>query len=214
MTAVCYDGDTIAADRLSRITTKDGTKVVKSMEQEKISIDYKTTMFDGEHVCAVGRAGHLKVSLELLRLLRDSKDLYTELDSIPARLKSVLDDEVARSAALLVMTQHHVYRMRVDKHGKCRCEKFDRSKKLAIGSGCATAVFLMEHAGLNAVDAVAAMELAHDCCGGGVTYTTRLVANFPEPLRIREHTDKKTVTQRMLTALLKASAVRLSTQCA
>lgn len=214
MTAVCYDGDTIAADRMSRITTKDGTKAIKSMEQEKISIDYLTTMFDGERVRAVGRAGHLKVSLELLRLLRDSNDLYNELDSIPARLKSVLNDDVARSAALLVMTTGHVYRMRIDKHGKCRCEKYDRSKKLAIGSGCATALFLMEHTGLNAVDAVAAMELAHDCCGGGVTYTSRLIADFPEPLRIREHTDKKTVAQRLLKALLKASTVRLSTSYA
>lgn len=209
MTAVCYDGDVIAADRMSRVTAKDGSKQVKSLVQEKISIDYGKAIFDGERVRAAGRAGNLKVSLELLRLLRDTPDLYQEIDKVPELLEAVLHDK-ARSASLLVLTTHHSYIIRLDKLGRCRTEKHPRSKKLAIGSGRAIALFLMEHTGLNAVDAVAAMELAHDCCGGGVTYTSRLIADFDQPLRIREHTDKSTVTQRMLKAVVSASSSKLA----
>lgn len=209
MTAVCYDGEMIAADRMSRVTTKEGTKQVKSLEQEKISIDYNTAIFDGDPIRAVGRAGVLKVSMAMLRLLRDSTDLYQQIDQIPEKLIASIGGTYG-GASLLVLTLKHSYILKVDKRGKCRVDKYDRSKKLAIGSGRNIAMFLMEHTGLNAVDAVAAMELAHDCCGGGVTYTSRLIAGFDEPLRIREHTDKSTVTQRMLKAVVSASSTRLA----
>ncbi|WJJ55189.1 hypothetical protein [Xanthomonas phage RTH11] len=209
MTAVCYDGEVIAADRMSRLTAKDGTKQVKSMTQEKIAIDFSSVTFDGDPIRAVGRAGVLKVSLELLRMLRESADLYQQIDEIPDRLRAALGEN-HRNASLLILTLKHSYILKVDRHGTCRVSKHPRSKKLAIGSGCSIALFLMEQTGLNAVDAVAAMELAHDCCGGGVTYTSRLIAGFDEPLRVREHSDKGVVSQRMLRSLISASATKLS----
>jgi hypothetical protein len=255
MTAVCYDGELLAADRMSRVRGPDGEKQIKSLKKEKILTDFDGVIFDGEKVYAVGRSGRVRVSAVMIRQLRQSRDLSKNLDrvskalrrrftsedmndvgpsfiriaeTIKARLSPTEIDELSSSlnkvqeavsgifdteekptASLLIMTSNHVHVIRAFKDYRVEWQKEDRSKKIAIGSGKVVALFLMEHVGLNAVDAVACQELHHDGCGGGVTFTTRGLCSLDTPLRALPHNDRVTLTHGLLQASIHAASRRL-----
>lgn len=198
MSAVCYDGETLAADRMASVVKKNGSRKVTSLKQHKIIVDFSTTVFDGERVYAAGRAGRLQVSEALIKILSRSRDLATRLDKVGDQLRKMVPEEKMHGASLIILTSGHVHVLRVNKHYKVVWRKESRDKKIAIGSGKVLAVFMMQHFGLSAIDVVAAMELQHDSCGGGVCYTTRIKSNSHEPIGIRRARDKKGVHQDLL----------------
>jgi hypothetical protein len=256
MTAVCYDGELLAADRMSRVRGLDGGKQIKSLAKEKILTDFDDVVFDGEKVHAVGRSGRVRVSKIMIRQLRRKWDLSVHLDSIsnalrkkftseemndakpslrriadmlqakasPEELEDLLaslnkvtdmvtgkmsSDEEKPAASLLIVTTNHVHVVKAYSDYRVHWQKEDRSKKVAIGSGKTVALFLMEHLGMNAADAVASMELHHDGCGGGVTFTTRVLSGYSTPLQTLPHNDHGSLTQNLLQASISAAGRRL-----
>lgn len=210
MSVICYDGEILAGDRKARITGLDGSKRVTSLSKEKIRADFNGVFFDGEEVRAVGRAGLLKVSTEMIDILRRSKDLSRTIDQLGDKLFKKFDEEgPIKAASLLIMTTHHVHIVKVNKNYEVKWQKEHRSKKLAIGSGQTIALFLMEYQGLSATAAVAAMELNHDCCGGGVTYTTRSQALQNNPVVIIEGQERGKLLKTFLKNTIDAAKQRL-----
>lgn len=210
MSVVCYDGEYLAGDRKSRVTGKDGVKRVKSLTQEKITADFKKTIFDGEEVYAVGRAGRLRVTKEMIRHLRRSKDLAKTLkDTLGSKLRKAFEDGGMGPSSLLIVTSDHVHHVKVNSKFEVTWKKEHRSKKMAIGSGARIALFLMEHQGLSAIDAVAAMELHHPCCGGGVTYTSRLQSASDEPIRALTFSGRRTLVRHFLKSTIESAKNKL-----
>lgn len=210
MTAVCYDGETLAADRMASVVKKNGKRKVTSLNQHKILVDFHTTVFDGERVYAAGRAGRIQVSEALTTLVTRSKDLSLRLDKVPDQLRKMVPLERMATASLMILTSGHVYILKVNKHYKVTLRKETREKKLAIGSGKILAVFLMHHLGLSATDVVAAMELQHDSCGGGVCFTTRIKSGSPEPIGIKRARDKTEVQENLLLRVMHSAGKKYS----
>lgn len=209
MTVACYDGETLAADRMSRVKDGEGGRKVKSLEQEKILVDFDNTVFDGEKVYAVGRAGRLKVSMAMIEILSRSRDLATTLDKVEEKLRKRVPEKNMAKAALLVMTANHIHILRIAKNYKVTWQKENRSKKVAIGSGKTTAEFLMRHLGMSAEDAVAAMELHHDCCGGGVCSTTRIRSLQRNPIKVTESPPKRQLAKNLLSRTIQSARAQL-----
>lgn len=209
MTSVCYDGELLAADRKSRVRDKNGDKKVKSLTKEKILTDFEGCVFDGDRVLAVGRAGVLKVSKELIATLRCSQDLMSTIDNLGDELRNKFAETEMRAASLLIMTARHIYTVRVTKAFAVTCKKDHRSKKVAIGSGRVTALFLMEHCGLSATDAVASMELHSEGCGGGVTFTSRILSGQKKSLHVIIPHDKRTLARNFLTSVIVSAKKKL-----
>lgn len=205
MTVVCYDGELIAADRKSRIKVEDGSKKIKSLKKEKIIVDFKDTVFDGEKVFAAGRCGTLKVSKALIDILRRSKDLAETIDSLDEKLRHRFEESRMSAASIMIMTTHHIHVVKVSKKYEVRWQKEPRSKKMAIGSGSVIALFLMEHLGHSAPDAVVAMELNHECCGGGATYTSRIQTQLSKPLLVMKHKDRPALKRHLLKSTVRAA---------
>lgn len=209
MTAVCYDGELLAADRMARVKGRDGERRVVSLQQEKILVDFPTVIFDGEPIRAVGRAGVLKTSLFLIERLRASNDLAKDIETLGECLCSHFGDKKMGEASLLILTTNHTHIIKVKKNFRVHWRKEHRSKKLAIGSGVSTALFLMEHLGLNAADTVAAMELEHDSCGGGVMFTTRTLAQEETPVHALPQHQGASLKQHILHATVRAANLKL-----
>jgi len=212
MSVVCYDGEILAADRKSRITNEDGTKRVKSLKRGKVCADFNQIIFDGEEVRAIGRAGVLGVAKEMIDCVRRSKDLAKTLnDTLGEKLRKRFEGKDIKTTSLLIMTSSHIHFVQINKKYEVTWKKEHRSKKLAIGSGARIALFLMEHQGLSAIDAVAAMELHHDCCGGGVTYTSRIQSVSSEPVRTKTFEGRRTLVKHFLKSTIEAAKDRLVT---
>ncbi len=209
MTVTCYDGETLAADRMSRVTGDDGGRKVKSLAQDKITVDFNNTIFDGEKVYAVGRAGGLKGSWALVDIMKRSRDMAEDLEKVEAKLRKRVPEKNMAKAALLVMTSKHIHVLRVSKNYKVTWQKEDRSEKIAIGSGKTVAEFLMRHLGVSAVDAVAASELHHDCCGGGVSYTSRIKSVQKNPIGVNESIEPSKLPRAFLRNVISSARAQL-----
>lgn len=257
MTVVCYDGELLAADRMSRVSKPNGTRQIKSLSKEKISTNFNGVQFDGEPILAVGRSGRVRVSKTLIRLLRRNVDLTLRMDSIKktlrrkftpeemndakpslkritgalknavpenelsdlsSSLEKVTDaiygrlssDEEKPTASLIIVTSGHVHLLRVFSDYRVDWQKEEPTKKLAIGSGKVVALFLMEHLGINAIDAVASMELHHEGCGGGVTYTSRALSRLEVSIMSVPHYDRNQLAGRLLEVGARSTSSRLS----
>jgi hypothetical protein len=209
MTVICYDGEIFAADRKSRKKGEDGVKVVKSISKSKIATDFGSTCFDGEDVLAIGRAGRLKISMEMIECVRRSKDLAKTIDTLGAKLKRKFEGTDTALASLLIMTTNHIHLVKVSKKFEVTWTKENRSKKMAIGSGARIALFLMEHQGMSAVNAVVAMELHHPCCGGGATYTSRALLLSAEPIVVLKFAGRRTLVKHFLETTASSAKARL-----
>lgn len=210
MTVVCYDGELMAADRKSRLKDATGTKQLKSLTKTKIMVDFKDTVFGEERVFAVGRCGVLKVSKALVDTLRRSKDLAATMDSLSDKLKKKFEGQTMGAASIMIMTTNHIHIVKISKNFEVKWQKEHRSKKLAIGSGATTALFLMEHLGHSATDACIAMELYHDCCGGGALYTSRIQTSMTKPLLVLKHKDRQALSRHLLKSTIRAASDRLA----
>lgn len=210
MSVICYDGEVLAGDRKSRLAGEDGVKKVKSVKKSKISADYEGVIFDGESIKGVGRAGRLKISKELIECLRRSPDLALTIDTLGSKLRKKFEGTDIRPASLLIMTSHHIHLVKVSSKFEVTWRKEHRSKKMAIGSGARIALFLMEHQGVSAINAVAAMELHHECCGGGVTYTSRALTRSADPIVSVKFKGRRTLVKHFLQSTITSAKDRLA----
>ena len=256
MTAVCYDGELFAADRMSRVRNEAGESQLHSLEKVKILTNFDNVIFDGEKVHAVGRSGRVRVSKIMIRQLRRVRDLALDLDILRKAVKkkftpeemndanpsfqrlakalraSVTEEELESlapaldkvsnavigdretaeekpAASIMIMTSNHIHVLRVFKDYRVEWEKNDRATKMAIGSGKIVALFLMQHLGMNAADAVACIELHSPSCGGGVVFTTRKLCEMSTPLQILPHSDLASLSQNLLQSSIHAASRRL-----
>ncbi|QVD49094.1 hypothetical protein LUCX_24 [Xanthomonas phage vB_XciM_LucasX] len=209
MSAIAYDGVTLAGDRKSTKRNAEGVREVTSLEKEKIRIDFDRAVFAGHRIYAIGRAGRVPVSTFLLTLFDQNKDLAGQETWIEKQLR-VKFSEPPASAALLIMTENAIHRLKVRKNYQVTVESYPRGKKLAIGSGRLLAEQAMEIFNLDAKAAVALQELHNDSCGGGVVYTSRKRIREGRPNRVESFTTPEDIKRYVLLRTVRSSAKVLS----
>ncbi len=190
MTIVCYDGETLAADKMSRSRGSNGEINRTRLDREKISVGFRYAHVEGEPVLMVGRAGKTKLSTAVIAHLYSHKTLRT----LEKNLRQRFPEGLSKGCRLLIVTPNKVIRMRVSKDLTYSLKAFPRHKKIALGTGYRHAEFMMREEGMDAVQTASAMQLWYSCCGGGVDYTTRLqqavspkVSHRPVPDSLQEH---------------------------
>lgn len=179
MTIVCYDGETLAADKMSRVRGEDGKRRVKSLTREKITGGFEYAHFKGEPILIVGRSGLTKLSTEVVGYLKTHKTTRALATHLGKRFPS----GVARGCRMLFVTPNSVFRVSVSKDFKITSKRFDRTAKVAVGAGYRTAEFMMQVQGVTAVHAVQALQGFYPGCGGGVDYSTRLQQAFESKVK-------------------------------
>lgn len=169
MTIVCYDGKTIAADKMSRVRGEDGKRRVKSLEKEKITTGFKHAHFEGERIQIIGRAGLTKLSTETIAFLMSHKTINT----LKAHLEKKFPEGVSRGCRMLIVTQNSVFRVRVTPKFEIEHMRYKKTKQVAIGTPQKTAEFLMRKQNIAAQHVVSIIQGFAPGCGGGVDYTSR-----------------------------------------
>lgn len=172
MTTVAYDGRYLAAD--TRVTVRPpngedyfcahcgGDHHVIQDNSNKITVLVRDELkFRGEHVRAVGQSGNQGASKTLIGLLRNSNDNFEKLIKALAPLKPSF------GCNLLVLTDKAIYD--VDWfNAQLKVKRLELTEQIAIGSGTASAHFLMKMGGNMAPTAVAASAIASKSTGGRV----------------------------------------------
>ena len=195
MTIVCYDGKTIAADKMSRVKGKDGKRRVHSLEKQKISRGFQGRLFKGERILLIGRAGLSKLSTATIEHLKKYKSTRT----LKHNLQKTFPTGVGTGARLLIVTPKSVYRVRITKDFELIPSRaYPRTKKIALGSASRSAELLMRGLGMDAKHAVEFISLYTPGCGGGVDYTTRLLASFDTIHHLPPKDDRKQALLKVL----------------
>lgn len=190
MTIVCYDGEILAADKMSRIKNSKGKVTSSRLDREKISVGFRYAHVEGEPVLMVGRAGKSKLSKAVIEHLYTHKTLRT----LEKNLRKRFPEGLSKGCRLLVVTPNKVVRMRVSKDLEFSLKAFPRHAKIALGTGYRHAEFMMREKGMDAVQTASALQVFYSCCGGGVDYITRImhssglqVCHHPIPKSRLEH---------------------------
>lgn len=178
MTIVCYDGETLAADKMARVRKSNGVRKVSSLTKEKITGGFTKAQFEGEPILLVGRSGLTKLSTAVITYLKTHKTVTR----LPQYLNKQFPDGVRRGCSILILTHSAVHRVKITETFEIRSRRYDRTKKLALGKHYRHAEFLMQVLGSSAVETVQVVQAFYDGCGGGVDSSTRLQSCMDDPV--------------------------------
>ena len=184
MTTIVFDGKILAADTRGTISAASTYKCVKcdtsanrcNDTKIKIAVDFKSK-FKGETILAAAISGDAGAGEKFFEFLKDGEDIEEII-----RINKLLGKNQLRDFTLLIIATENNYKFDYYQ-SDLKIEKYDKNKRLVLGSGARAALFSMEVFNCDAIKAIKAAMVVDNGTGGNIKFVDCSVVG---PLKIED----------------------------